>query len=62
MVQTLAHVEAHVCLETEKDDAASYRAHFTGAHVYFTNKRHEAPLDFELVLDKKTGALRVESR
>lgn len=62
VVQTLAHVESHVCLESERESDAEYRAQFTGTHVYFTNKRHEAPLDFKLVLDKKTGALRVESR
>ncbi len=62
LVQTLAHVESRVCLATERNGADEYRAHFTGSHVYFTNKRHEAPLEFELVLDKRSGALRGEAR
>ena len=62
LVQTLAHVESHVCLQEEKSGPAEYRAHFTGAHVYFTNRRNEEALDFEVILDRKTGAVRVESR
>lgn len=62
LLQTLAHVESHVCLVEEKDGAAEYRAHFTGSHTYFTNRRNESPLDFEVVLEKKSGVVRVESR
>jgi len=62
VVQTLAHVESHVCLEKETDSPAEYRAHFKGTHVFFTNKRKEAPLDFDVVLDRKTGAVRVDAR
>lgn len=62
VIQTLAHVESRVCLASEKDEGNEYRAQFKGEHVYFTNKRHEAPLDFAVVLDRKSGAVRVEAR
>jgi len=62
LIQSLAHVESHVCLQQEKLGPKEYRAHFTGSHVYFTNRRHEEPLDFDVLLDLESGLLRVEAR
>ena len=61
LVQTFVHLEAKLCLASEEDGEKAYVARFTGSHLYFTNRRNEKPLDFRILLDKATGALRVES-
>lgn len=61
LVQTYWHLESKLCLDSEDDGEARYTARFTGSHVYFTNKRHEKPVRFQVVLDKATGALTVEA-
>ena len=45
-----------------QDDATGYRARITGSHVFFTSSRHEEKLDFEVLLDRKTGDVIVTGR
>ncbi|HEY3449603.1 MAG TPA: hypothetical protein VGK67_24835 [Myxococcales bacterium] len=61
LVQTYWHLEAKVCLDSEEDGAKQYRARLSGTHLYFTSRRNEKPLSFQVTLDKATGALTVEA-
>ena len=61
IINTFWHVEADLCLVAEEDSADSYRAHFKGKHIYFTNERNEEPLDFTIIIDKKTGEMFLET-
>lgn len=57
IVNTYWHVESVFCLDSEDDSADTYTAHYIGKHIYFTNSKNEDPLDFSIVIDKKTGEM-----
>lgn len=62
LIQTYIHMGSRLTLAELQDDAAGYRARITGSHVFFTNSRHEEKLDFEVLLDRKTGEVIVTGR
>lgn len=57
IVTTYWHVESILCLVSEENSAGSYRAHFRGKHIYYTNRYNEEKLDFSLSIEKKTGRM-----
>lgn len=61
IVNTFWHVESLFCLDDETDSADSYTAHYQGKHIYFTNRKNEQPLDFSIIIDKKTGGIYLEA-
>ena len=62
IVNTFWHVEADFCLVKEDDTESSYMAHYKGKHIYFTNSKNEDPLDFSIIIDKRTGDMFVEAK
>lgn len=60
IISTFWHVESQFCLVDEIDAADTYTAHYKGRHIYFTNSRNEEPLDFSIIIDKKTGEIFIE--
>lgn len=60
IVNTYWHVESVFCLDSEEDSADAYTAHYKGKHIYFTNSKNEDPLDFSIIIDKKTGEMFLE--
>ncbi len=59
VIQTFIHMEAELRLEREEDTPAAYVAHFTGVHRFYTNKKNERALAFEVRVEKNTGAITV---
>jgi hypothetical protein len=57
VITTYWHIEAELCLEDEVENEREYRAHFTGRHIYYTNRRNEEKLDFVIRIDKATGEM-----
>jgi len=62
IINTFWHVEADICLVSEDDTAASYAAHYKGKHFYFTNSKNVEPLDFTVIIEKKSGNIFLEAR
>lgn len=62
LIQTYAHIGSKLNLTEEKDAPGSYVVRVTGTHVYFTNRRNEGSLDFEVRVDKQSGELSVVGR
>lgn len=60
VIQTFAHLEATVKLESEKNEGARYEAVFSGKHLYYTNERHEASFRFRFIIEAD-GMMRVEA-
>ena len=61
VINTYWHVEADFCLVWEEDTSDSYTARYKGKHIYYTNSENEGPLDFRIIIDKKTGEIFVEA-
>ncbi|MGC4117952.1 MAG: hypothetical protein QM765_26070 [Myxococcales bacterium] len=61
LIQTYWHLESKLCLDSEEDGAQRYRARFSGTHLFFTSKRNEKPLSFQVTLDKVSGLVEVEA-
>lgn len=59
IVRTYAHLQAELCRVSQQDHAEFYRADFTGVHEYFTNERHRINFGFALVIDRRSGEMRV---
>ncbi|HPJ43678.1 MAG TPA: hypothetical protein PLY21_15230 [Spirochaetota bacterium] len=57
IVNTYWHVEADFCLIEEADTPQSYTARYQGKHVYYTNRENEDPLNFDIIIEKKTGKI-----
>lgn len=47
-LQTFVHLEATLCLESERETGGGYEAIVSGRHVYYTNERTEAGYRFVL--------------
>lgn len=62
IVNTFWHVEADICLVLEEDSSVSYIAHYKGKHIYFTDSRNEEPLNFSIIIEKRSGNIFVEAR
>lgn len=60
IVKTYAHLESELCLEEEVNSDEEYKAHFSGVHRYCTNDCYEKPLDFSVIVDKKTKNITVQ--
>jgi hypothetical protein len=45
-IQTFAHLEAALCVESEQEGKDGYEAIVSGRHVYYTSRRNEAPYRF----------------
>lgn len=52
-VQTFWHVEATLCLESERQEGDRQLLDVSGTHLYFTNKRNEGHYQFRLEVDKE---------
>ncbi|HPS58365.1 MAG TPA: hypothetical protein PK514_09685 [Spirochaetota bacterium] len=52
------------CLMEGKEDETveSYSAHYKGKHIYYTNSKNEDPLDFSIIIDKKTGDMYLDTK
>lgn len=59
IITTFWHIESNLCMIKEENLDASYKAVFTGEHIYFTNKKHKAALNFSVLIDKKTGEMSI---
>jgi len=59
VIQTFAHIESKVVLESERAAHLEYEAVFSGSHVYFTNERNERPFKFRFIIEAD-GSMRVE--
>lgn len=60
IVNTYWHVEADFCLTEEVENPLLYTAHYKGKHIYYTNCQNEDPLDFYIIIEKKTGKIFLE--
>jgi len=60
IVNTYWHVEADFCLVEENESAEFYSAHYKGKHIYYTNCENQDPLDFSVIIEKKTGNIYLE--
>lgn len=53
-IHTYWHIKADLCLvKEEQPEGGPYRAHFQGAHLYFTNERNEDPISFGVEITKE---------
>ena len=59
VIQTYIHLESHLCMMSESDSKTEYRAVFRGEHIYYTSKRNEGRLSFEVRVDKKSGIIQL---
>ncbi|MBI1889537.1 MAG: hypothetical protein HYS18_02710 [Burkholderiales bacterium] len=59
IVRTYAHLRAKLRKTAEHTAATSYRAEFSGAHEYYTNKRHVVNFNFAIVIDRTNGEIKV---
>jgi hypothetical protein len=50
VARTYWHLGSELCLEQEAAAGGSYRARLSGAHVYFTSRKHRVPLAFVVEL------------
>jgi hypothetical protein len=57
IVNTYWHVEADFCLVEEINTDLLYTAKYQGKHIYYTNCENEDPLDFIIIIEKKTGKM-----
>ncbi len=57
VITTYWHVESILCLVSEDDSTDRYKAHFTGKHIYYTNRYNEEKLDFFLIIEKSSGRM-----
>jgi hypothetical protein len=60
IVNTYWHVEADFCLMEEENSPDIYTARYKGKHIYYTNCENEDPLDFSIIIEKKTGKIFLE--
>ncbi len=61
LVRTWAHIGSTLCLVSESAADGAYRAAFTGTHTYFTSRKNEDPLAFELAI-APDGAIAITGR
>jgi len=57
LISTCVHIESHLCVKDGIEDGSIIRIPVKGYHVYFTNRRNEAPLSFEIEIKRKNGAM-----
>lgn len=57
VITTYWHVESILCLVSEDDSTDRYKVHFTGKHIYYTNRYNEEKLDFFLIIEKSSGRM-----
>ena len=60
VVNTYWHVEADFCLTEEVDTSERYVARYKGKHIYYTNCENQDPLDFTIIIEKKSGHIFLE--
>lgn len=60
ILQTFAHLEATVKLDSETTTGGRYEAIFSGKHLFYTSSRHEKTFRFRFIIEED-GTLRVES-
>lgn len=58
IIQTYVHLESTVKLESDKVTMGSYKAVFSGKHVFYTNSRHESAFRFRFVIEEN-GTMKV---
>ena len=58
LVRTYAHLESTVCLERETTAQDAWEGHYSGEHIYYTNKRNSARFAFTLRIET-AGAITV---
>jgi hypothetical protein len=58
LIRTYVHLESTVCLEREITDQDTWEGHYSGEHIYYTNKRNSARFRFTLRIDG-AGAITV---
>lgn len=59
LIITYWHIESNLCLDLEEDSKDVYKAHFSGEHIYFTNRKNVNSLAFSVSIDKKSGTITV---
>ena len=60
IVRSYAHLHAELCCTGVEEGPETARACFRGWHEYCTHRCHRTALDFCIVLERATGAMRVE--
>jgi hypothetical protein len=60
IIETYWHLEADICQTGEEDGPDIYRATFSGLHKYCTNRCVKKREDFQLLIDKRNGAIHLK--
>ena len=61
IIQTYWHIGAELCLRTEDQGPAGYRAEIDGVHIYYTNEENRDPVRFQFMLSPD-GTLTITGR